>query len=171
MKCFKTQNRFRSASAVFINHFLMKLTNLTYSPLFSRAVAITPGDGLNHVSKLRAGMRIVLKFYSDDKHNDEPRWALIKRIELTHATIAKLSLQLNTACEQPDGDGIFMTRDIDNFYICNRQHGTHWCVYTAVGEDANANEAAMNREVEEETFLVETISRRGQPRACKSKTK
>jgi Na+-translocating ferredoxin:NAD+ oxidoreductase RNF subunit RnfB len=116
-----------------------KLTSFTELPNGTPAIVLEFQNILN----LRPGMRIVLKF-SDDKHNEEPRWAWIKRIKLpnrTRCSVAKLSLLLDVQCEQPaTGGGLFMTSDLDNFYICNQEHGTQWCVYAGAENDAGDDE-------------------------------
>jgi len=135
----------------------MKLSEFTHLPDGTRAIA--SDDGLHLVRNLRPGMRIVVKFYKSDKHNQHPRWAYIKRVHMTHRTIERLPLRLDDVCKHIDVDGSsYDVHDIDDFHICNKQHATHWCVYHYVGENMEVNETAMNADVNEELELVAMLS-------------
>ena len=135
----------------------MKLSEFTQLPDGTRAIA--SNDGLHLVRNLRPGMRIVVRFYESDKHNQYPRWAYIKRVHIKHRTIAKLSLRLDVNCEQIDVDGdSYYVHDIGDFHICNKEYATHWCVYHYAGEDMEVNESAMNADVNEELELLAMLS-------------
>ena len=135
----------------------MKLNTFTQLPNGNRS--IVSDDGCHLVRNLRPGMRIVIKFYESDKHNQYPRWAYIKRVHTNSRTIAKLSLRLDVECEQTDDNGdSYYVHDIDDFYIRNKQHATHWCVYHYVGENMRVNESAMNADVDVELELAAMLS-------------
>ena len=135
----------------------MKLSKFTQLPDGTRAIA--SDDGLHLVRNLRPGMRIVVKFYESDIHNQYPRWAYIKSVHIKRRTIARLSLRLDVECEQTDDDGdSYYVNDIDDFHICNKEHATHWCVYHYADEDMKVNESAMISDVNEELELAAMLS-------------
>lgn len=132
---------------------IMKLNTFPQLPDGTRAIA--SDDGCHLVHNLRLGMRIVVRFYESDKHNQFPRWAYIKRVHIKHRTVARLSLRLDVVCEQIDDNGdSYYVHDIDDFHICNKEHATHWCVYHYAGEDMAVNESAMHADLNRELELV-----------------